>query len=138
MFKIALCIILLSISGCASLHHDHHAHHISEPIEKISQTLKLTDMHEDCFELHEGDQLVYSFETTSFVDFNIHYHQDGNIFYPVIKENILSDKGSFIANKRDYYCLMWTNQGKEFVTITYTYTIKKREIKFPRIDNSYY
>jgi len=74
-----------------------------------------------------GQILDYSFEATKPVDFNIHFHEDSGISYPIEKKGVSSDHGSFTPQKKQFYCLMWTNFQHEFVTLTYTYGVRKEQ-----------
>ena len=84
------------------------------------------ESHEDCAEMMRGDFLSYSFETSKPVDFNIHYHGESHITYAVSKGNISADSGKFNPEKRQFYCMMWTNKQSEPVTLTYKFSIGKR------------
>jgi hypothetical protein len=42
------------------------------------------------------------------VDFNIHYHRGDEVFYPVKRERMRGDGGTFTAKSGEDYCWMWT------------------------------
>ena len=94
---------------------------------KIMETLKGSGLHEDCEELTPGQVLDYQFESSKPLDFNIHYHDDSGISYPVKKDNIAKDQGVFRPDKKQFYCLMWTNPGSTPVEISYTKMIRKEQ-----------
>jgi hypothetical protein len=93
---------------------------------KISETLKPSGVHEDCMELSSGQGIEYSFTSSKPLNFNIHYHEDRGIFYAVQKDNTTHEDGRFQAEKKQYYCLMWTNPQSEHVDLAYTVTVEKR------------
>ena len=91
-----------------------------------SEIIKPSGIHEDCMELVPGDTLDYSFNASKPLDFNLHCHEDHNVVYGITKDGVPSDKGAFRCEKKQYYCLMWTNSGSESVSLTYSYSIKKK------------
>jgi len=76
-------------------------------------------------ELLSGQILEYSFEASKSLDVNIHYHEDHEVIYGITKNGISGDKGVFHSNKKQYYCLMWTNPGSEPVDLVYSYRIRR-------------
>jgi len=130
MLRTVLSFSLIAITGygCAATHSGHsghHAHPASSDSGKITEALKPSGIHEDCFEMLPGEMLDYSFESTKTVKFNIHCHEGSDIIYNVIKNDITSDKGNFSPRIKQYYCLMWTNPHHEALTITYSYNVGK-------------
>jgi hypothetical protein len=107
--------IAVTTGGCASL----------ATVDKKSETIKASGIHEDCMELLPGQILEYSFEASKSLDFNIHYHEDREVVYGIKKNGISGDKGVFHSNKKQYYCLMWTNPGSEPVDLVYSCCIKR-------------
>ncbi len=107
-------LIAIFAGGCASLNAGN----------RTNETLRASGVHEDCFELLAGQVIDYWFQASKPLAFNIHYHEDHNIFYPVQKDEI-TDKGTFRAEKKQYYCLMWTNNNPESATLSYEYSVRK-------------
>jgi hypothetical protein len=96
----------------------------SEPREykyDVVEKMKPRGIHEDCFQLEAGQKITCLFESTLPLDFNIHYHEDSEIFYAVEKEGVSSDDDVFEAPVNQYYCLMWTNPNLRRVTLNYEY-----------------
>ena len=110
------CFILFITGGCASL----------IAADKKSETIKPLGIHEDCMELVPGQILDYSFETSKPVDFNLHFHEDKNVSYEISKDGVSADKGTFVCEKKQHYCLMWTNPGPEPIGLTYSYSLGKK------------
>ena len=46
------------------------------------------------------------------VDFNIHYHHEPKVFYPVKRDAMRGDGGTFVAKSGEDYCWMWTAKDK--------------------------
>ena len=90
------------------------------------ETIKPSGIHEDCMELVPGQILDYSFEASTPLNFNLHYHEDHNVSYEISKDGISSDKGTYACKKKQYYCLMWTNPGSEPISLNYSYSTKKK------------
>jgi len=42
------------------------------------------------------------------VDFNIHYHRGKDVFFPVKRNAMRGDGGTFTAKTAEDYCWMWT------------------------------
>jgi len=114
---LALFFMAIFTSGCASSNARKDA---------ISETLKPAGIHEDCMELSPGQIIEYSFDSSKPLNFNIHYHEDGGMFFPLQKDNTTHEKGRFEPRKKQYYCLMWTNSQSEPVTLIYIYTMEKK------------
>jgi hypothetical protein len=108
------CFIAVITGGCASL----------VSTDKPSLTIKPSGINEDCMELLSGQILEYSFEAPQPLNFNIHYHEDHDVIYGIKKDGVSGDKGTFRCEKKQYYCLMWTNPGPDPVDLIYSYSIK--------------
>jgi hypothetical protein len=85
--------------------------------------IKPAGIHEECSSVHRGQKIVYAFDASAPVDFNIHYHAGQKIFYPVEKRGVTSDSGKYEPETEDTYCLMWTNPLKEPVSVNYRYEV---------------
>jgi hypothetical protein len=65
-------------------------------------------MHEECVRLEAGDRRNYSWKSSGPVDFNVHYHRGDEVFYPVRRDGMRGDGGTFVAKTGEDYCWMWT------------------------------
>ena len=110
------CFVAVITVGCASV----------GVADKTSETIKPSGIHEDCMELLAGQILEYSFEASKPLNFNVHYHEDHDMVYGITKDGVTGDKGTFYCEKKQYYCLMWTNPGSEPVGLFYSYSIKEK------------
>ena len=82
------------------------------PQGAFSVTIAAKDMHEECLHLAKGDKRNYSWRTDGPVDFNIHYHRGEKAYYPVKRDGMRGDGGTFVAKAADDYCWMWTALDK--------------------------
>jgi hypothetical protein len=64
-------------------------------------------MHEDCVRLAAGDRLDWRFASSEPLAFNIHYHENGAVLAPVVRDDSAGDTGTFVARMPDEYCLTW-------------------------------
>jgi hypothetical protein len=81
--------------------------------------LKLTGkaFDERCLKLAAGESLRYRFRASAPVDFNIHYHRDKSVFYPVKQGAVREADGTFRAEADEHYCLMWEHAGSGTATV---------------------
>lgn len=75
---------------------------------------------ERCIRLAAGESIRYRFSASTPVDFNIHYHRDKDIFYPVKTSRVGSGDATFLAPSSEDYCLMWEPAGPVEATVTGT------------------
>jgi hypothetical protein len=68
-------------------------------------TLPGREFHEECVQLTARQQLGYSFRSPAPVEFNIHYHRDDKIHYPVHRKRVTALSGSYVPKRTDGYCL---------------------------------
>jgi hypothetical protein len=70
-------------------------------------------MHEECLHVDQGEKRSYSWKSDVAVDFNIHYHHEPEVFYPVKRSAMRGDGGTFAAKSGEDYCWMWTARDKK-------------------------
>ena len=68
--------------------------------------------HEECMRLGKDEERRYSWKATAPVDFNIHYHDASEAIYPVKRDGMRGDGGSFKPKVAQEYCWMWTARDK--------------------------
>jgi hypothetical protein len=78
----------------------------------FSVTVEPKDLHEECVHLAKGEKRDYFWRADGPVDFNIHYHRGGEAFYPVKRDGMRGDGGSFTAKDAGDYCWMWSARDK--------------------------
>ncbi len=108
-----LLLLALVFAGCAST-------------GETGGTIRIEghSAYEDCFTMKPGDSMDYAFESQGPLDFNIHYHEGGQVIYPVSKTGVTSEKGTCEAETTNYYCLMWTNPHGKPVWLGYSCEVK--------------
>jgi hypothetical protein len=86
--------------------------------------------YEECVELHTGETLAYYFTSSRPLDFNIHYHAEDGVKYPVNVKNVKSHRGNLVINEQKYYtedqeafCMMWKNNDEAFVNLKLKYRV---------------
>lgn len=98
------------------------AEEMKAPAERAkSIELPANEFHEECMELAAGQRLGYSFRSSGPLEFNIHYHREGKIRYPVRKKGIATLAGAYTSPRNDGYCLMWRNPGGKPVQLEYRF-----------------
>jgi len=79
-----------------------------EDVTVVQVELEAGTMHEECMRVEAGQKRRYSWKSSAPVDFNIHYHRGDEVFYPVKRERMRGDGGTFTAKSAEDYCWMWT------------------------------
>jgi hypothetical protein len=74
----------------------------------LDTTLEPRKMLEHCEKIPAGEKRRYHWKASSAVDFNVHYHQEKEVFYPVKRDGMRGDGGTFTAKTEQEYCWMWT------------------------------
>ena len=75
-------------------------------------TLQPKGMHEECVKLDAGEKRKYYWKSDAAVDFNVHYHEGNEVSYPVKRDGMRTDGGTFAAKIAQDYCWMWTARDK--------------------------
>ena len=65
-------------------------------------------VHEECVKLAKDESRKFEWSSNAALDFNIHYHEGPEVFYPLKKDSVMKDKGTFRAKIAQEYCWMWT------------------------------
>ena len=94
----------LLLACCAPL----FSHAETVPPRSISKALEAGKVHEECMRLEKGQVRRYDWKATGKVDFNIHYHEGSEVFYPTKREDVSKGRGRFKAKVAQEYCWMWT------------------------------
>jgi hypothetical protein len=130
---IKIVLLLLSIAlltyGCATSDVKEKGEAAAYDTAKIEPSRS----YEECLEVYPGQVLDYSFKASDFVDFNIHYHTEEEIRYPVNEKGVRSGKGSISVDEMEYYteeqeylCLMWDNLNWESVKVSFSCQVKSK------------
>ena len=78
----------------------------------IDVTLEGDKVFEHCAPLAAGEKRRWHWKANAAVDFNIHYHEGPEVFYPVKRDGMRGDGGTFTARSPQDYCWMWTARDK--------------------------
>jgi hypothetical protein len=76
--------------------------------QKFKLVLPAGDSLEQCATLKVGEKRVYEWKSDRPMDFNVHYHQDKKVVFPVQKKDLAADKDTFVSKSDETYCWMWT------------------------------
>ena len=79
---------------------------------KVDIALEPKKAHEECTRLEPGQLRRYHWKSDTPVDFNIHYHRGEEVFFPVKRDAMRGDGGTFTARTGEDYCWMWTARDK--------------------------
>ena len=74
----------------------------------VSFAIEAGKVHEECMRLEAGGKRRFHWKSNAPVDFNIHYHEGPEVFYPLKRDGMRGDGGTFTAKIAQEYCWMWT------------------------------
>jgi hypothetical protein len=80
----------------------------AKPAGKFAVSIERGGEHEECVHLDAGQSRHYYWRASGPVDFNIHFHSGDEVSYPVKREAMRGDGGTFVAKDTEDYCWMWT------------------------------
>jgi len=83
-----------------------------EDVVVVTVSIPMGKMHEECQRVEAGHKRRYNWRSDAPVDFNIHYHKETEVFYPVKRDAMRGDGGTFRAKTAEDYCWMWTARDK--------------------------
>ena len=86
-------------------------------------TTHQNEIGEICPEMDAGESLNFEFESDHQVEFNLHYHQDEKVSYPIEPQKLSSITKKFKAPIKQSYCLMWEGLSEEASKIKVKYQI---------------
>jgi hypothetical protein len=122
-----LYISLFAVVGCTAVKTEKKIIKKTEtPTVHKKVSILPSRMYEECIELDPAQVMKYSFKTSRPVDFNIHYHGEDRIHYPVSRNDISSWRGvmsvkelDFYSEGNEYFCLMWENRSVKKVHLEF-------------------
>ena len=94
--------------------------------QEVQPTLEPGRIHEACVRLDKGEKRRYHWKSSAPVDFNVHYHEGNEVFYPVKRDAMRGDGGTFVAKIAQDYCWMWAAKNVPA-------TVTGKTISFPAI-----
>ena len=124
--SILLISFIIFIQACSTAE-------VKGPSLTDSVQIKPGDSYEECVELVPNQLMHYSFTSSKNVNFNVHYHVEKSILYPVNEQNITfwedsisPDDYAFYSTDQEYFCLMWDNLDSESVKVTFNYRVNTK------------
>ena len=102
----------LALLSCAAL--SLALAHAADPAKSTPFSAKLESgrVHEECMRVEKGEKRNYHWKADAPVDFNIHRHEGNEVFYPVKRNAMRGDGGTFVSDVAADYCWMWTARDK--------------------------
>ena len=74
----------------------------------VDVALAAGQVFEECSTLAAGEKRRWHWKSNAPVDFNVHYHEGPEVVYPVKRDGMRGDGGTFTARIPQDYCWMWT------------------------------
>jgi hypothetical protein len=132
MMLISFVLLIIVVSATVSSSETKETT-IDPNIIKIEKTVNPSRSYEKCVEVPPTQIMEYSFKTSEPVKFNIHYHAEKGVFFPVNKKEVSVTEGVLNPKELQYYsekqwdfCLMWKNPHNKKVSLTFEYEIKNK------------
>ena len=89
-----------------------------KPAGGIQVEIMPSQHYEVCLQMTRNETIAYTFRADQALDFDIHYHQDKNVIFPVKNSGLLGLSDSFVAPASETYCLLWTNPQAVSATLS--------------------
>ena len=74
---------------------------------------------EVCGKLPAGLKVGWSFEASTPLDFNVHYHVGKEVVFPSKLTAVVAAKDTLATKVDQDYCWMWTNKSAASATVTF-------------------
>lgn len=98
--------------------------------DRYSDSIELAvdpdDVYELCLVLTPDQLLRYAFSASGKLGFNVHYHENHEIRYPVAEHQTSAAEATFAPESEQEYCLMWTNYGAAEVELSLQYEMGRQ------------
>ena len=97
------------------------------PRQKMKDQVKIqlpsSATHEECLKLLQENEVVYSFEASHPLTFDIHYHDGTQIIDAFAKKTIASLEATLKPEIVQEYCMTWSNHQPQAVQLKYQFQI---------------
>ena len=125
-FSIATVILFVIAFYAERYYEGNIPHNLSqEERDELVVTIPPGQAYERCLSLQKGKRLEYASHAVARLQHNLHYHHEGETFYPVPSSSLNSIEFTFTPElKAGYYCLMWGNDQERPVKLTLRYEVK--------------
>ncbi|MDH3590131.1 MAG: hypothetical protein OEQ74_12085 [Gammaproteobacteria bacterium] len=114
----ALLVAIVLLTGCARDAQNAENNEAGSQQTAFDVLIDAGATRELCFESEQGDVVLYRFEADRPLDFNLHYHIEKEIYYPVPAQVTAAEKGQYIVPVDQTYCLMWTINDPAVVSLS--------------------
>ena len=92
----------------------------ASPVRIVTKTLVASEAQKECFSLDNRQRLQYRFRADGPLHFKL-THQEEREVIDLKRDGADSAAGSFTPRKTADRCLVWTNTGKQSVTLRYEF-----------------
>jgi hypothetical protein len=97
------------------------------PRQKMKDQVKIqlpsSVTHEECLKLLQENEVVYSFESSHPLTFDIHYHDGTQIVDAFAKKTIATMEATLKPEIVQEYCMTWSNHQPQAVQLKYQFQI---------------
>ena len=97
------------------------------PRQKMKDQVKIqlpsSGTHEECLKLLQENEVVYSFEASHPLTFDIHYHDGTQIIDAFAKKTIATMEATLKPEIVQEYCMTWSNHQPQAVQLKYQFQI---------------
>jgi hypothetical protein len=90
------------------------------PVRVVTKTLVASEAQKECLSLTNRQRLHYKFRADGPLNFKLS-HQEEKEVIDFRRDGTDSASGSFTPRKSADHCFVWTNTGKQSVTLRYEY-----------------
>jgi len=90
------------------------------PPRIVTKTLIASEAQKECFSLNSNQRLRYRFRADGPVSFKLSHLEEREVI-DLKRDGTDSASGSFAPRKTGDHCLVWTNVGKQAVTLRYEF-----------------
>jgi hypothetical protein len=73
---------------------------------------------EVCRGLAKGQVVDWSFKSPSHVNFNLHYHEDKTVVFPIKQDKVSALAGQLTVPLDQDYCWMWSNKARVSIRVS--------------------
>ena len=95
--------------------------------DQVETQLPSLATHEECLKLLQENEVVYSFEASDPLTFDIHYHDGTQIVDAFAKKTISDLKATLQPEIVQEYCMSWSNHQPKEVQLKYQFQIKEND-----------
>jgi hypothetical protein len=96
-------------------------------LKVITTSVPSSGAHKECLSLTPNQSLRYWFRADGPLDFDIQVKLGNKISYPVRRDKVAMDSGSFVPKEAEVYCMVLTNAASRPVTVRLEFARVKRQ-----------